>query len=117
MQKWLCHGVATGLVAAIAALWGLRVLAPDGVDWRLDARAVGASVVFWVAIGNVYRTARAWGACVPYFAVLSLLMGCLVVAPPWSFFIVLSKPVFSLGLALVTSVAVYAISLAAGAGG
>jgi hypothetical protein len=64
-----------------------------------------------MSFGAIYRSGRAFGACVPYFAFLSLVIGCLAVAPPWSFFFVLSKPFFSLGLALGTSVAVYVISL------
>jgi hypothetical protein len=108
MREQLLHAIVMAAIAAAAALFGYwRLVRIDG-DWQLAWWVVGASVVLWLALGNLYMRAEVAPIQAVYFGLLSPLLGCLLVAPPWSFLVVFARPGFSLALGLATSLAVCA---------
>jgi hypothetical protein len=106
----LLSTVVTAAIAATAALFGVWRLAGFDGDWQLVGWVVCASVALWLALGQLYSRSDIAPVQAIYFGLLSPLLGCLIVAPPWSFFVVFARPGFSLGLGLATSLAVCVVS-------
>jgi hypothetical protein len=110
MRELLLHTVVTAGIAAAAALFGLWRLAGLDGDWQFAWWVVGASVALWLTLGNFYRRCEAAPVVAVYLGLLSPLVGCLLVAPPWSLLAVFARPGFSFGVGLATSLAVCAVS-------
>lgn len=110
MREQILHTVATAIIASTAALFGLWRLAGFDGDGALASWVVGASIALWVAVGNLYMRSDLAPFDAVYLGLLSPFLGCLMVAPPWSFLVVFAQPGFSLGLGLATSLAVCAAS-------
>jgi hypothetical protein len=112
MREQLLHALVTATIAAAAALFGFWRLAGIDGDWQFVWWVVGASVALWLALGNLFLRSEGAPIEAVYFGLLSPLLGCLMVAPPWSLLIVFARPGFSLALGLATSLAVCAASRA-----
>ena len=110
MRLQLLHTFIVCVIAAIAGWIGLNMLTPGAAHgWALEWTIAG-SVFIWLLFGNLFlHTDRSIGSAV-YIGLLSPLLGSLLVIPPWSFFIVFSKPFLSFGLGVLTSLFVWGCS-------
>lgn len=112
MWLQLFHTVVVATIAAVAGLFGIWYLNPNGgFDGGPTIWVVCASILIWLPFANIYLhfDDSAWIYAL-YFGFLAPFIGCLLVAPPWSFLVVFSQPLFSFGLAFATSFILCAVS-------
>ena len=103
------HTLIVALIATVAAWIGLWILAgqADGLALRWT---VAGSVFIWIAFGNLYLHGDGGVITAVYLGVLSPMLGCILVAPPWSLFVMFSKPVESVVIGITTSLVVWICS-------
>jgi hypothetical protein len=63
-----------------------------------------------LGFGNLYLHTERGVMSAVYLGLLSPMLGCLLVGPPWSLVIVFSAPVKSLSLGIITSLLVWITS-------
>jgi len=109
-MRTIVHLTLNTLVAAAMGGFGLWHLTDGHADFSLMLLVMIASCAIWIPLGIYYsHTQAAWLLWI-YFGALSPLLGCLLLMPPWSFLLVFSKPIFSVGLGLFTSLFICAVS-------
>ena len=104
------HLISVFAIATLLGGFGLWYLSDGQAAYPNFLRVMCASCAIWVPLSLLYRSTETAWILAPYFGLLSPFIGCLITAPPWSFLIVISQPMFSITLGLLTSAFVCAVS-------
>ena len=102
--------ILIAIVAAGSGIFGFFVLGGRLIDWPFYLWVTGASVLMWTGFGILYRSIEFPWFHAFYLGLLSPFIGAILVAPPWSFVLLYSKPVFSILLGLITSLSICLIA-------
>ena len=106
----LLHTVVVTALAALSAWMGLRFVAPGANERWIFFWTIGGSLFIWLAFGNLYLHSRRSVLFAVYAGWLSPFLGCLLVAPPYSFLFVFTVAIKSILLGIITSLAVWGFS-------
>ena len=113
-MRAIIHLASIAVIAALSGCIGLWYLSDGRAShsemFEVMGVVMGASCAIWVPLGLLYRYIETAWLIAIYFGILSPFIGCILLMPPWSFLIVFSKPSFSIGLGLLTSFLVCAVS-------
>ncbi len=112
MKRWLIRLPIVVLIAAVMGWLGLYLLFLGGpwfptLDEFWTHYVLVASIALWVVLSAVIgrRSLETWAA----WGLASPLLGCLLVAPPASFALIIVKGYIAFPIGLVTGVLMWAV--------